>query len=79
MTAGNANELILPRALAFLKGARARLSPLLLSVQTVPPREGQELDLTTRGCKLRPPSGVFYKYRMLTFQYHSGDYSPLEP
>ena len=68
-----------PEHWLFLKVPETRLSPLLLLVQTVPPREGQELDLTTRGCKLRLPSGVFYKYQMLTFRYHSGDYSPLEP
>ena len=79
MTASNADELILPRALAFfLKAPETRLSPLLLLVQIVLSREGQELDLTTRGCKLRPSSGVFYKYRMLTFRYHSSDCSPLE-
>ena len=52
MTAGNAIELILPAALVLRCQIYLPFA-LLCWFETVPPWEGQELDLTTRGYMLR--------------------------
>ena len=73
MTAGNTIELILPRVLVL---TRQIYPPFALSwwFETVLPREGLELDLTS-------PSGILCRYRRLIFFSHPGRgvSSPSEP